>query len=440
MRSRRWGRTVTAALVLVTFGALAACGANAKPPTAAARSVVRVPGDFASVADAAKHVARNGLILVSPGTYRESVTILTPGVTIRGLDRNKTVFDGGGTLSDGIVGAATGVSVENLTVRHYAFNGILITGVVDKNGQGLGKGSDSYQPINPKDYPLMPGFAVRYVNSIGNGLYGIYAFNRTAGVIEHTYTAGSADSGIYVGQCVDCSIVVRDNVAEYNAVGFENTNASGSVVVTGNRFTHNRVGLTVDSDYQEAYPPQRHGVIVGNVIADNNAADSPVQADGGFGLGVGLAGTTGVSVVRNRITGNRFAGLALSPVADLASVDNQVDGNVLSGNGVDLAYWSTAQVAGARNCLRVDATATTYPHPLPPSLRCQPGPPTTIAPLPNPVAPAGVVSTDVVGATNLPQLPGDPTTLPYPPATGVALPDVAAISVPPADLLHDETR
>ena len=69
-----------------------------------------------------------------------------------------------------------------------------------------------------------------------NGLYGIYAFDAQHGVIADSYASGSADSGLYVGQCRDCDILVRDNVAERNAVGFENANASGPLVITGNRF------------------------------------------------------------------------------------------------------------------------------------------------------------------------------------------------------------
>ena len=87
-----------------------------------------------------------------------------------------------------------------------------------------------------------------------------------------------ADSGLYVGQCKPCHIVVRNNVAERNAVGYEGTNASGDMTVVGNRFVGNRVGATTDSDHQEAFLPQNGSTMVGNVVADNNQADTPEQA------------------------------------------------------------------------------------------------------------------------------------------------------------------
>ena len=86
---------------------------------------------------------------------------------------------------------------------------------------------------------------------------------------------GSADSGFYVGQCRDCDILVTDNVAERNAVGFENANASDSLVIVGNRFAGNRVGLTLLSSYQEAFLPQQVNQVVGNLISDNDAGRLP---------------------------------------------------------------------------------------------------------------------------------------------------------------------
>lgn len=119
-----------------------------------------------------------------------------------------------------------------------------------------------------------------------NGLYGIYAFSAQNGVIEHSYASGSADSGIYVGQCKPCNIVVRDNVAELNAVGYEGTNASEDMYVVGNRLLGNRVGLTTNSDHQEKLLPQKGSVIAGNLIAANQQTATPEQADGGWGIGM----------------------------------------------------------------------------------------------------------------------------------------------------------
>lgn len=64
------------------------------------------------------------------------------------------------------------------------------------------------------------------VTAQNNGLYGIYAFNRTGGVIRDNLASGGSDAGVYVGQCADCGAVVSGNVVESNAVGIELANAS----------------------------------------------------------------------------------------------------------------------------------------------------------------------------------------------------------------------
>jgi hypothetical protein len=179
------------------------------------------------------------------------------------------------------------------------------------------------------------------VTASNNALYGIYAFNSRHGVIEHSYASGSADSGIYVGQCKPCDIVVRDNVAERNAVGYEGANASGRMFVLRNRLVGNRIGLTTNSEYQEAFIPQQDATIVGNLIAHNAEPTSPAQADGGYGIGVGIAGGTRNLVSRNLIVGNPSTGIALASTEDLPPTGNQLVENVLQDNGVDVVDAST---------------------------------------------------------------------------------------------------
>lgn len=71
---------------------------------------------------AAVNAARPGdWILVAPGVYPESVTIRTPRLHLRGLDRNRVVVDGRHRRGvNGIeVLKANDVWIENLTVRNF---------------------------------------------------------------------------------------------------------------------------------------------------------------------------------------------------------------------------------------------------------------------------------------------------------------------------------
>lgn len=414
-------------------GLLAGCGpsdAQAVRPDVAGPATIRVP-EQAPTIQAAVDAARSGdLVLVAPGVYHETVQIRTPDVVLRGTQRAGVVIDGEVRRANGVVVTAPGVAVENLTVRNNTLNGVLVTGLSDQSG-GVARGSAGYQRLDPASHPPLQGFRVSYVTASNNGLYGIYAFDAQHGVIEHSYASGSADSGIYVGQCKPCDILVRDNVAERNAVGYEGTNASGSMYVVGNRFSGNRVGLTSNSDYQEAFVPQEDAVIVGNLVAGNGEPTSPAQADGAFGLGVGLAGSARNLVARNRITANPVVGLVIGSAEDLAPVDNRVQGNVITGAATAVAYTASSRAPGSGNCLRDNTVEPAAPEL---SGACLSGPG---APFTQPTAPPGVPFTQVPAPPAQPELP-DAASAPAQPAHGLpGTPDLDAVPVPANDLLVD---
>jgi hypothetical protein len=419
--------TVLVTVALLVLAGLSGCGTSARtvPET------LRVPQDYDTISDAADSAISGDLILVSPGRYTETVRLRTAGVTLRGTDRGSVVIDGAFRRANGVVVSASGVSVENLTVRANTLNGVLITGMSDGE-EGLAKGSDGYTRLDPAKFPPLQGFRVAYVTASNNGLYGIYAFDAQHGVIERNYASGSADSGFYVGQCRPCGIVVRDNIAERNAVGYEGTNTSGDMYVVRNRFTGNRVGLTSNSDYQEALVPQSGATVVGNLLSANAQPASPAQADGGYGIGAGIAGGTDNLIARNRIEGNPVAGIVLGSAADLPPLRNQVIGNVVSGNGVDVAFAASARAPAVGNCLQDNILMTTVPTGLPTSCPAPDGMQPS-GPLPRTNPPRGMSFRDVAAPPPQLGMP-DPERTPHPIATGVAV-DVAAIGVPESNLL-----
>lgn len=322
--------------------------------------VVRVPEDAPTIGDGIELVASGGMVLVGPGTYAEEVTIDKPDVTLRGVDRNTTVIDGGGIRSFGVFASADGVRIENLTVHSTLFYGVLVTGMHDENGP-LAHGGPGYTELDPAEFPPLERFSVDHVTAYNNGLYGIYAFNARHGSITDSYASGSADSGFYVGQCVECDILVARNVAERNAIGFENANASDSLTIAGNRFAGNRIGMTLISNYQEAFTPQRGNIVVGNMIAGNASGDSPAHALGGFGIGLAVNGGQANRITANRIEGNPVAGILLSNAEDLAAIDNEFTGNSLAANGIDAADVSATRAPGSGNCFRDNVATTSAP-------------------------------------------------------------------------------
>ena len=360
--------SVTSAAGPVTSTAVPA--ATAVPSTAPERSpkTIRVPQDQPTVQAAVDAAVPGDLVLISAGTYREAVTVRTPGIVLRGLLRNGVVLDGEDALENGILVAADGVAVENLTVRRYAVNGLLFT--------------KAYDDADPTQHTVLHGYRASYVTAFNNGLYGIYAFFAEGGQIDHAYASGHPDSGIYIGQCKPCNAVVTDSVAERNAVGYEGTNSSGNLFIVNSVWRNNRVGITPNSQDQEKLAPQGDVVIAGNIVDDNDDPTAPSTAQGAHGYGIVIGGGTRDHVMRNLVRNNSVAGIAITDLNGYQPVGNEVTDNVLRGNGVDLAYFSSAgSVGGAgaaaaavlrsrSNCFAGNTFASSMPRDIQKVLGC----------------------------------------------------------------------
>lgn len=396
---------------------------------------IAVPDDAPSIQEAVDAAQPGDTIDIAPGTYEESVDVETDELTLRGAERNEVVLEGGHVKSNGIVVTGDRVRVENLTVQNYTLNGVLVTGMSDESG-GLARGSDGYERFDAKEFPPVDGFAVRYVTATNNGLYGIYAFDAQHGLLAHNYASGSSDSGIYVGQCEQCDIVVRDNVAEHNAVGYEHTNASDSVRIVGNRFSDNRLGMTLLSDFQEQFIPLSDVYVAGNVIADNSATETPAHAEGGFGVGVGIAGATGIEFAHNRVSGNPRAGIEMTSVEDLPPEENSFIDNAFAGNGLDLLYAASERAPGAGNCVQGELGETS-PQALPEGWTCPSGNARAAGEaVQAEEPPAGISYRDVPKPGPQPSMPsGDDFVLSE--ATTV---DLESYPLPQADLLESHTQ
>ena len=429
----RFGVAVIVALALAGCGTGDDGSGNGTRP-AGTHVTIRVPGDAPTISAAVSLAQPGDLVLVAPGVYHESVKVDRDRITLRGESRDAVVIDGQLRQPNGIVVTAPGVAVENLTVKNNTQNGVLVTGSAKAAAGTPGQGG-----YNTGDEPVtfLKSFLVSHVTATRNGLYGIYAFSAQDGVIEHSYTSGSADSGIYVGQCKPCRIVVRDNIAELNAVGYEGTNASGEMYVVGNRLVGNRVGLTTNSDHQEKLLPQQDAVVAGNLIAANQQASTPEQADGGWGIGVGIDGGSGNQVVRNRIDGNVNAGLVITATADLPPDGNQIVDNTFAANGVDVGWTFPTATRGRGNCLRGNELATTVPAALATTAACPVADQSPSGTWAGPRPPRGIPFTDVAAPPAQPQFPNATTAGATAVPAAPVLPDTAQIPLPSASLLAE---
>lgn len=321
-------------------------GASDAPPPSFAASgrTIRVPADAKTIQGAVDKAKKGDLVLVSPGVYKESVTIGTDGVVLRGVDRNATILDGEFKRDNGVfVVGADGVAVENLTARNYKENGFFWNGVL--------------------------GYRGSYLTAYRNGDYGIYAYDSQYGLFDHSYASGSPDSGFYIGQCNPCHAVITDVVSEYNLLGYSGSNSSGDLFLVNSTYSHNRTGVVPNSFGAEELSPQGMATIAGNVIDANGdpraTRGSEPAYDPAFGIGVVIAGGQEDVITKNRVDDNDKVGIVLAPSIGLEDTPHQPKGNRVTGNVVERSGMFDLAVAASgaddQNCFSGNTFSTSAP-------------------------------------------------------------------------------
>ena len=263
---------VTGVLLCALLAALGASSASAKKVAPKVlyvgvfNGITTPPSTTFSTIQAAVNAANKGdWILIAPGDYHETgdtganaptpsdlnvgwyggVDIETPGIHVRGMDRNSVIVDG--TLStaptpcssapgdqnmlngDGrngiLVWKAKGVSIDNLTVCNF------LAGSGDSGNEIWWNGGASSGKIGLKSYSgsYLTATSTYFSNSDPShlnvcatcALYGIFASNsKGPATLSNLYANNFSDSGIYVGACLRvCDVTISNATMENNALG-----------------------------------------------------------------------------------------------------------------------------------------------------------------------------------------------------------------------------
>ena len=337
-------------------------------------------------------------VLVAPGIYPEKVVIRTPHLHLRGLDRNRVIVDGRHRAGNGIeVTKANDVWVENLTVHDFDRP--------TRDGEGGNEiwfnGGDESGVIGAHGWH--GNWLTSYDTGLKGG-YGLFTSNSVSGEYNHVYASGFNDSGIYIGACPDCFATVSHALVERNQLGYSGTNAGGHLIVQDSVWRLNAVGVgpnslpndppapqlgTCDSAQNTTPTPQlvttrlaRCTIFRRNQIYDNNNLTVPASAFAAqepWGVGLLPFGTYGDLFVGNKIYGNRNFGIlgVENPVPfppTAKTVYFQLSGNAFVRNRVSGGrYADIALAAGlfgekrsVNNCFDGNSATTTLPADLSP--------------------------------------------------------------------------
>ncbi|MFJ7199249.1 MULTISPECIES: nitrous oxide reductase family maturation protein NosD [unclassified Streptomyces] len=315
--------------ILVPVAVLSAAGCGMSIPSASATDSHEVrPGE--SIQKAVDAARPGDTVVLLPGTYRESVLVTKPDLTLRGSG-SKTVLrpaapgtkvaDACAKTGSGICvlgksgGTVDGVRIDSLTVSGFKKNGVWAS--------------------------WTDRMTVRRVTAEHNGVWGIAQEHSTRGAFIGNTARANGDAGIFVANTVDKEGGATDtrgtelqgNTLTDNRIGFTARRVR-NLSVHDNRLTGNCTGVFVVGD--EGKPQAGAMTIESNEITGNNKFCSATERLSALqGSGVVLTGAADTVVRANTIRDNSGAAPMSGGVVLFKSfVGTKNTGNTISGNVV----------------------------------------------------------------------------------------------------------
>ncbi|MEF9902236.1 right-handed parallel beta-helix repeat-containing protein [Streptomyces sp. P9-A2] len=329
-------------LTYLTCSVVVLASGMAATPSTAQPTVHRVrPG--ASIQKAVDAAKPGDTVVLSPGTYRESVDITTPDVTLRGSGAHRTVLVPGTDAGRGAcAGAGHGICVtgtdeaplKDVTVRSLTLRGF--------TGSGLwATGTDRLR--------------VRGVTAEKNGKWGIAEERSVRSVLSHNVARENGDAGLFLADTTDTEegardahrTVIRHNRMLGNRVGVI-VRRLRNLTLDRNEATGNCAAVFVVGD--ESKPVAGHLRVTRNHLRANNkhCAATP-RLPFLQGAGIVLTGAEDTLVAGNRIENHKgtsplSGGIVLfKSFEGSANERNTVRDNLVTGNSpADLANRDTA--------------------------------------------------------------------------------------------------
>jgi parallel beta-helix repeat protein len=279
--------------------------------------------DGESIQDAVNKAVSGDVVLIYPGTYKESVYVDKDHITLRGVveDGKWPVMEGEGKRNDAILYSGNNFTVEWLTITHYKGNAI------------MGQSGNN--------------FVIRYNRVIDTGVYGIFPQFGKNGLIEYNVLSGIEDAAIYVGMCDN--IDVRHNEVFDNVAGIEIENTRHALVE--NNYAHdNTAGLLVFITPGLPIKTTYDVILRNNFVVNNNTenfgAPGSIVSKVPRGVGIVVMAADDVIVEGNIISGNKTAGMVVTDLSFITDISSDPESepnpdrmvvldNLMFDNGAD---------------------------------------------------------------------------------------------------------
>ncbi|WP_427166138.1 right-handed parallel beta-helix repeat-containing protein [Streptomyces sp. C1-1] len=313
---------------LACTAAILGAGLGAAPPVSVPSFHLVFPGQ--SIQKAVDAAAPGDTVLVTPGTYHESVKVTTPHLTLRGTGRETVVEPGtdktGACAARGngicVIGAKghdlRGVTVADLTVTGFGHTGVFAMAT--------------------------DGLTVRNVTSAKNGVWGIAQEGSVRSVLRANTARDNGDAGIFLAN----TITREAGAADTHGTRVEHNRLQGNRIgitvrrlrdlsVAANHLTGNCAGVMVVGDENK---PKTGDVTVrdNRVVRNNKSCPKTERLPALQGSGIVLTGADDILVTHNTIRDNVGAsplsgGIVLfKSFVGVTSDHNRIKDNVLQNN------------------------------------------------------------------------------------------------------------
>ena len=340
-------------IVFVAAGSVIAALPLVSP--AFASSDVHIVRQGQSIQAAVDAASPGDTVVVKAGTYRESVTIHTDGLTLRaqgGVTLRPAYHDYGQCYIPGhTVGICVVPSDFNAGTGSYTrrVRNVTITGfkIVGFEGDGVfGFGTENLR--------------VSDVVATDNTAYGVASFDGIGTAFTDNAVSGSHDAGIYIGDSLTANAVVRNNRSWGNALGILVRHAR-KTLVSDNEAWGNCIGVFLLADGQAG--GSGHNAVLNNTVAANNDVCTQF-ADVGFlpvlgGGGIVLAGSQHNAVLHNVVRDNRGNTVFSGGIVLVATTRANADGS-FDASSNNLVVLNTARGNQPADIVQDDASVPNF--------------------------------------------------------------------------------